>query len=80
MLEVYHEIRGMWGILHALPAAVQSGVHERPEEPRAWASTDAGTTEKKWPGPARPRVPVETGDRPAGPECVRTCSTASVGA
>jgi len=66
------------GILHALQAAVQIGVHERPEEPRAWASTDAGTTEKKWPGQARPRVTVETGDLPACPEFVRACSTASV--
>src|SRR5438128_4064383 len=66
------------GILHALQAAVQIGVHERPEEPRAWASTDAGTTEKKWPGQARPRVTVATGDLPACPECVRACSTASV--
>src|SRR5215813_13462732 len=66
------------GILHALQAAVQIGVHEGPEEPRAWASTDAGTTEKKWPGQARPRVTVETGDLPACPEFVRACSTASV--
>ena len=64
-------------ILHALQAAVQIGVHERPEEPRAWASTDARTTEKKWPGQARPRVTVETGDLPACPEFVRACSTAS---
>jgi hypothetical protein len=34
--------------------------------------------EKKWPGQARPRVTVETGDLPACPEFVRACSTASV--
>src|SRR5262245_12709182 len=66
------------GILHALQAAVQIGVHERPEAPRAWASSDAGTTENKWPGHAQPRVTGETGDLPACPACVRACSTASV--